>query len=164
MKIISFTAISLIATVLCFSSCSQDKFTNWKELNDAYYNGIQCKRLQTAALSDSDSLNTTASGLKYVVLDPGWNYFKKVEKSSDVSLIIRGQLIDGSIFQPKDTSDFLMPNLVQGLQEGLSLFHVGATCRFYVPSNLGYGTNGNGNSIPPHSVLIFDVTITNAVN
>ena len=35
----------------------------------------------------------------------------------------------------------------------------GAKWRLFIPSELAYGARGAGNSIPPHSALVFDIEL-----
>ena len=48
--------------------------------------------------------------------------------------------------------------MIAGWTEALRLMGVGSKWRLYVPSELAYGAQGVG-SIPPHSVLVFDVEL-----
>ena len=45
-----------------------------------------------------------------------------------------------------------------GFAEALTLMPKGATYRFWIPPQLGYGPNDNG-PIPGNSVLVFDLTL-----
>jgi FKBP-type peptidyl-prolyl cis-trans isomerase len=45
-------------------------------------------------------------------------------------------------------------------EEGLLGMRVGGQRRLVVPPNLGYGSRGAGDSIPPNSVLVFDMEVT----
>jgi FKBP-type peptidyl-prolyl cis-trans isomerase len=44
-------------------------------------------------------------------------------------------------------------------EEGLLGMRVGGRRRLVVPPNLGYGSRGAGNDIPPNSVLVFDMEV-----
>ena len=48
--------------------------------------------------------------------------------------------------------------MIRGWIEGVSKMNVGGHYLFYIPADLGYGKTGKG-TIPPYSVLIFDVTL-----
>lgn len=45
-------------------------------------------------------------------------------------------------------------------EEGLLGMRVGGKRRLIVPPNLGYGSRGAGDAIPPNSVLVFDMEVT----
>jgi FKBP-type peptidyl-prolyl cis-trans isomerase FklB len=49
--------------------------------------------------------------------------------------------------------------VIQGLSEGIQLMNEGATYRFFIPSQLAYGSEGAGNVIPPYSTLVFQVEL-----
>jgi FKBP-type peptidyl-prolyl cis-trans isomerase FklB len=44
------------------------------------------------------------------------------------------------------------------------MMSVGSKWQLVIPSNLGYGANGAGDLIPPHSTLIFDVELVSIDN
>jgi FKBP-type peptidyl-prolyl cis-trans isomerase len=51
--------------------------------------------------------------------------------------------------------------VVEGWDKGIPGMKVGGTRQLILPSSLAYGTSGNG-SVPPNSVLVFNVTVTAA--
>jgi FKBP-type peptidyl-prolyl cis-trans isomerase FklB len=53
--------------------------------------------------------------------------------------------------------------LCNGWVEALQLMNEGAKWKLFIPSNLAYGSQGAGNSIPPHSTLIFEVEVLEIV-
>ncbi|MBS1744429.1 MAG: FKBP-type peptidyl-prolyl cis-trans isomerase [Bacteroidetes bacterium] len=50
-------------------------------------------------------------------------------------------------------------SVIKGWMDGLTLLNKGAKARFYIPSNLAYGSRDNG-KIPSNSILVFDVEIS----
>jgi FKBP-type peptidyl-prolyl cis-trans isomerase FkpA len=70
-----------------------------------------------------------------------------------------GWLIDGSQFDT-GTFTFLMGNnqVIRGFEDGILGMLVGGTRRIIIPPNLGYGAQARG-SIPPGSILIFEITL-----
>lgn len=53
--------------------------------------------------------------------------------------------------------------VIKGWDQAFALLPVGTTVRLFTPSALAYGTQGSGSSIPPNSILIFDVTVVSVV-
>ena len=107
-----------------------------------------------------DGVVTTASGLQYKVLKEGNG--KNPTPNSTVTVFYKGTLLDGRVFdQTKDSpSSFGVSGVIQGWQEGLLLMKEGAKFRFFIPSKLGYGSNGyQGTIIEPDAALIFDVEL-----
>ena len=74
-----------------------------------------------------------------------------------------GKLLDGSVFDSSiarnEPATFPLDGVIPGWTEGVQLMPVGAKYRFFVPSALGYGEQGAGNSIAPNSVLIFEIEL-----
>lgn len=103
---------------------------------------------------------TTESGLQYEVINEGTG--PKPDVNSTVTVFYEGSLIDGTIFETNfDTQDsvtFEVNRVIPGWTEGLQLMTVGSTYKFYLPSNLGYGSRTTG-PIPGNSVLIFKVEL-----
>lgn len=53
---------------------------------------------------------------------------------------------------------------IPGWNEGLKLLSKGAKAKFYIPSSLGYGRQGNGADIAPNTLLIFDIEVIDVLN
>lgn len=104
---------------------------------------------------------TTASGLQYEVLVKGKG--KKTPTATDnVKVHYHGTLTNGVVFDSSvdrnEPITFGLTQVIPGWTEGLQLMTVGSKYRFYIPSHLGYGSQQAG-SIPPYSVLIFEVEL-----
>jgi FKBP-type peptidyl-prolyl cis-trans isomerase len=106
-------------------------------------------------------VKTTASGLQYEVIKKGTGKVNPTETST-VKVDYEGTLIDGTVFdssiQRGEPIEFALNQVIKGWTEGVQLMTEGATFKFYIPSELGYGAQQAG-SIPPNSVLIFEVRL-----
>ena len=105
---------------------------------------------------------TTASGLQYQVLRAGSG--ERPMPTSRVRVNYEGKLLDGTVFdssyQRGQPVDFGLNQVIKGWTEGVSLMPVGAKYRFWIPSELAYGSNGTpGGPIGPDSALTFDVEL-----
>ena len=105
---------------------------------------------------------TTASGLQYQVLRAGSG--ERPLPSNRVRVNYEGKLLDGTVFdssyQRGEPADFGLTQVIKGWTEGLSLMPVGSKYRFWIPSDLAYGTNGTPNGpIGPEATLTFDVEL-----
>lgn len=105
---------------------------------------------------------TTASGLQYQILRPGNG--RKPSPRDVVLVQYEGRLSDGTIFdssyQRRQPAAFPLQGLIPGWTEGIQLMPVGSKFRFWIPPELGYGTEGAGDGvIPPNSLLVFDVEL-----
>ena len=49
--------------------------------------------------------------------------------------------------------------VIKGWDQGVSGMQVGGSRTIIIPSDMGYGSRGAGNVIPPNSDLIFDVEL-----
>lgn len=107
-----------------------------------------------------EGVTVLASGLQYEVLTVGEG--RKPSREDHVRTHYHGTLIDGSVFdssyQRGQPAEFPVGGVIAGWTEALQLMNSGSKWRLYVPSELAYGDQAIG-SIPPHSVLVFDVEL-----
>jgi len=107
-----------------------------------------------------ENVITTESGLQYEVVTLGDGPMP--DETSTVSVFYEGTLLDGTVFDSSyetgDTVSFPLNGVIAGWTEGLQLMPVGSTYKFYIPSNLAYGSGATG-PIPANSTLIFKVEL-----
>ena len=103
----------------------------------------------------------TASGLQYMILEPGEG--ASPTEWSTVEVNQRILLVDGTVikdtFRTPDHDRFTMQEAIAGLKEGLPLMKVGGRFRFVVPPDLAWGKRGAGDKIGPYAALIFDIRL-----
>lgn len=108
-----------------------------------------------------DGVETTASGLQYVVIKKGKG--ENVKPTDKVKIHYHGTTIDGEVFD--STVDRKSPYtsnaniFVPGFNEALTLMNVGSKYRFFIPQELAYGAQQRGQLIKPFSTLIFEVEV-----
>jgi peptidylprolyl isomerase len=125
---------------------------------------VSTKEAVVAKMWDVDStlFKTTASGLKYAVIQEGEGELVGKEKQATVHY--SGFLLDGTKFDSSVERDepftFVagVGQVIPGWDEGVQLMKKGSKARLIVPSNLAYGDRDLG-KIPPNSTLIFDVEV-----
>ena len=104
---------------------------------------------------------TLASGLQYEIITEGTGTTPKA--SDSVSVHYHGSLIDGTVFDSSVNRDepatFGVTQVISGWVEALQLMPVGSKWKLFIPSDLAYGAQGAGQSIAPHSTLIFEVEL-----
>ena len=111
----------------------------------------------------SKGLKTTATGLRYQILNHGNG--KKAAINDFVSVHYVGKLSNGTIFDSsRDRGKPIkfqlgVGNVISGWDEGIQLLHVGDQAKFVIPSWLAYGERGAGGIIPPNANLIFEVEL-----
>ena len=105
---------------------------------------------------------TLPSGLQYEVIKEGnTGHYAKI--TDQVQCHYEGTLVDGTLFDSSikrgQPATFGVNQVIPGWVEALQLMPEGAKWRLYIPSELGYGAQGAGQMIPPHSTLIFEVEL-----
>lgn len=99
------------------------------------------------------------SGIYYNISTPGTGANPNL--SSVVTVKYKGYLTNNNVFDQSTAGiQFALANLIPGWQIGIPLLKKGGKGTFYIPSELGYGSSGQG-SIPANSVLIFDIELVN---
>ncbi len=107
-----------------------------------------------------EGVTVLESGLQYEVLVAGEG--AKPSREDHVRTHYHGTLIDGTVFDSSydrgQPAEFPVGGVIAGWVEALQLMNAGSKWRLHVPSELAYGGQAVG-SIPPHSVLVFDVEL-----
>jgi len=101
-------------------------------------------------------------GLMYRVLKAGDG--PKVQKNSDVATVYyKGALINGKVFdqtKPEEPVPLQVGAVIPGWTEALKLMKTGDTWELVIPADLGYGSDGMGDVIPPNQTLVFVMKLT----
>lgn len=141
----------LVLLILAFGSC---KKSDQQSLVDKQIieNYVQANNLQGSF---------TSSGLYYVIDTPGGSVHPTVD--STVTVDYKGSFLNGDVFDQGTGVSFTLNQVILGWQEGLQLIGAGGKIILIIPSNLAYGSAGSG-SIPPNTVLRFDVTLDSIDN
>ena len=141
--------------LIIMSACQENMYMDWKLRNDSWY----------SAHKSDPGFVTTPSGLCYKVIHQGVQ--RNPNTNSVVLVSYKGSLIDGSVFDSTatgTTTQISLSSAVPGWKEGLPKMQSGANYIFYVPSKIGYDTTSTNATIPPYSVLIFNVHLIDSYN
>jgi FKBP-type peptidyl-prolyl cis-trans isomerase FkpA len=115
--------------------------------------------------SKKPGINVTGSGLQYEVISEGMG--RRPAATDTVRVHYEGTLTDGTVFDSSyshgEPIEFPLNGVIPGWTEGLQLMNVGSKYRLIIPSDLGYGSQGAGQQIPPYSTLIFQVELLDIV-
>jgi FKBP-type peptidyl-prolyl cis-trans isomerase len=105
----------------------------------------------------------TSTGLRSVVVKEGAG---ELVKSGDlVSVLYKGQLLDGKVFDETKSADKPFSfrvgrgQVIDGWEQGLQLMRPGEKRILIVPFELGYGTRGDPPKIPKRATLVFEVEV-----
>ncbi|MBI1349361.1 FKBP-type peptidyl-prolyl cis-trans isomerase [bacterium] len=109
-----------------------------------------------APATSSADMETTESGLKYKVHNPGSE--KKPLPTNTVTVNYRGWLDNGEQFDAGQGITFGLNQVIPGWTEGLQLVGEGGKIELEIPSELAYGEQGVP-GIPPNATLHFDVDL-----
>ena len=108
-----------------------------------------------------EGVKTTASGLQYKVVKEGTGASPKAEDTVQVNYT--GKLINGDVFDASEKYggpvEFPLGRGIPGWTEAIQLMKEGAKYQFFIPSELGYKGEPQGDKIGPNSVLVFDVEL-----
>ncbi|MFN8396603.1 MAG: FKBP-type peptidyl-prolyl cis-trans isomerase [Bacteroidia bacterium] len=101
------------------------------------------------------------NGLQYEVITEGTGASPK--STDKVTTHYRGTLIDGTEFDSSykrgQPATFPVNGVIQAWQIILPMMKEGGKVKIYSPSNLAYGPSGQGPTIGPNEVLIFDIEL-----
>lgn len=132
---------------------------------EAQYNGN--KEVGENFLAENakkEGVITTASGLQYEVIKKGNGPLPK--DTDKVKVHYHGTLVDGTVFDSSvdrgQPAEFGVTQVIKGWVEGLQLMPVGSKYKFYIPQELAYGSQSQG-QIKPFSTLIFEVELLEIV-
>ena len=147
--------VVLLLSILIFSCEKEDERKEEEITKLEQY----IESLETAG---DTTLLPTASGMYYIETLAGTG--EKAIAGKYVKLYYTGRLIDGTVFDTnvgtnKPISFVLGAGaVISGWDEGISYMKKGGKATFIIPSDIGYGSKGNG-TIPPYSTLVFDVEL-----
>ena len=125
--------------------------------------------------SNSLTAVETASGLNYVITTNGTGAIPHTGQKLTVNysgFLLKADGTQGTEFDSNVDAQFnhvtpfqfnLGSGVIQGWTEAFALLPVGTIARLIIPSNLAYGTAGQGSNIPANATLIFNVTLVSAV-
>ncbi len=105
----------------------------------------------------------TASGLYYIETKPGTG--SRAKAGDRVKVHYTGKFLDGTKFDSSidrgEPFEFELGagQVIKGWEEGIGLMSRGSKGILILPSNLGYGENGAGNTIPGFTTILFEVEL-----
>jgi FKBP-type peptidyl-prolyl cis-trans isomerase len=107
----------------------------------------------------------TFTGLRYVILKPGNSPGPTAEKGMEVSVLYKGMLLDGTVFDESADADHPLTmrlgrgNLIEGWEQALQKMHKGEKWLLIVPPEMAYGARGKPPTIKRNATLVFEMEL-----
>ena len=123
-------------------------------------------------LQDENMDNQTSEALdaeEFVVEDLEEGTGDEVKSGDTVKVHYTGTLLDGTKFDSSldrgEPFEFTggQGQVIQGWDEGILGMKVGGKRKLTIPSSMGYGETGAGESIPPNAGLVFEIELIEIV-
>ncbi len=160
-----FLKVLLLVPLVTLAACDQKKSDSTESgagvASSAYDTSADANKRFLADYAARPDVKKLPDGLMYRVLKSGDG--PQVKSDSDmVTVYYKGSLITGKVFdQTKDGEPAQFPagGLIPGWVEALKLMKTGDSWELVIPSELGYGSDGAGDAIPPDQALVFTMTL-----
>ncbi len=164
--------ISIVTFAVCIgTSCRQkkqnvvvDENALREKILDANQNILHAESslIDSFILSHNFKMERTGSGLRYEVMRKG-NNMKAID-GDEVMISYKAYLLDGTqcLSSPVNEPQQLRigkGEQTKGLEETLVLLSEGGSARIVVPAHLAYGPRGDGDKVPPSSILYYELTL-----
>jgi FKBP-type peptidyl-prolyl cis-trans isomerase len=132
----------------------------------------EIKEIQEYLAKNNIKAQQTKSGVFYEIQDPGSG--PQADSGKVVSINYTGYFLDGKFFDsnvdsskqvekhPLGPFQFMagVQGAIPGMLEGITMFKQGGKGRLFIPSVLGYGSQGSPPVIKPNSNLMFEIEVT----
>lgn len=116
----------------------------------------------------SDAVQTTESGLQYIVLKDGPAEGRTPTDRDRVSVMYEGRIASSgetfdSAYERGSAATFPVSGVIRGWVEGLQLMSEGDEYLFYIPNALAYGNEARGPVIKAGDDLVFKVDLLEVI-
>ena len=147
--------------VFLFTSCDEDRHLDWKYINQQWF---EQQRQRIDPETGERFWNETESGLLFRIINPGigdGTFETRPSIRSRVRVGYRGTLFTGVTFDSNTNAEFAVGGVVPGFSEALQMMQRNGIIQIIIPYRLGYGDRGMGITIPPYSILQFEIELHN---
>ncbi len=163
MRISKFVAVAALGLV-ALAGCDNKKPAGEAAKTEApktYDTSAESNAKFLADYAARSGVKKTADGLLYRVVKAGSGATAQGPEDV-VTVYYKGNTIDGKVFDQTDPGQprsFPAGHLIPGWVEALSMMKEGDEWELVIPSALGYGAEGAGDSIAPNQTLVFSMTL-----
>lgn len=159
----SLLIVFIFVLISLYFGINNQAVSKVEDQNKPEQKSLQGKEKKKMQQEKDLKITTTKSGLKYIEEVPG----KGISPMSGqtVSVHYTGWLEDGKKFDSSvdrgEPFQFVIGvgQVIRGWDEGVSTMRIGGKRKLIIPSQLGYGSQGAGNLIPPNATLVFEVEL-----
>lgn len=159
-----FLKVLLLVPLLVLTACDQKKSDTTGGAGvagSAYDTSADANKRFLADYAARPDVKKLPDGLMYRVLKSGDG--PQVRSDGDmVTVYYKGSLITGKVFDQTNAGEptqFPAGGLIPGWVEALKLMKTGDSWELVIPPDLGYGSDGAGDAIPPDQTLVFTMTL-----
>jgi FKBP-type peptidyl-prolyl cis-trans isomerase len=117
-----------------------------------------------AAYAQKKGVIKKSDGLMFRILRNGFG--ARPNPTDTVKVYYTGRLINDAMFDgtsPGLPAFFKVTDVIPGWIEALEMMRVGDQWEIVIPPQLGYGSHGSGQAIPPDQALVFNVTLLQTI-
>ncbi|MFZ9387974.1 MAG: FKBP-type peptidyl-prolyl cis-trans isomerase [Chitinophagaceae bacterium] len=121
------------------------------------------KKIEDAIVTGKTDAISRHEGIYFRMMQEGTG--RQVTLNDTLRVFYKGSLFsDGSIFDQtgENPATFPLKRLIRGWQLGLPLCRVGGKIKVLIPSGLAYSSRAPAVTIPPNSILVFEVEVVDA--
>lgn len=114
---------------------------------------------------DFSRMERTSSGLWYEELAPGMGDTARrgdIVRIHYVGYLPDGTVVDSSLGRDPLTFELGAGEVIRGWNEGIQGMKVGARRKLVIRPGLAYGSRGRDGTVPPGSVLVFEIQLLDA--
>jgi len=158
-----YIIIAGLVALSFFAGCDKNKHTPQPEPPIPTIDTAQYEDSLIRNYIDSLGLNATktSDGI-YVVTTRNSNTNVYPDSNNNVKIDYQMYSLTGTIYDSSykrgKPSTFYLSEVIKGFKLGIMEIEVGGAATFFIPSRLGWGSEGL-NSIPPNEILICDVEL-----
>jgi FKBP-type peptidyl-prolyl cis-trans isomerase len=153
--------LPLVVLAACDQKKSDTAATGTSAAGSAYDTSADANKRFLADYAARPDVKKLPDGLMYRVLKAGDG--PQAQSDNDMATVFyKGSLITGKVFdqtKPDQPAQFPVGGLIPGWVEALKLMKTGDSWELVIPSELGYGSDGAGDAIPPDQTLVFTMTL-----
>jgi len=158
-----FLKVLVLVPLVTLAACDQKKSdtAGTGVASSGYDTSPEANKRFLADYAGRPDVKKLPDGLMYRVLKSGDG--PQVKSDGDVvTVYYKGALISGKVFdqtKPEEPAQFQAGALIPGWVEALKLMKTGDAWELAIPSELAYGPDGSGETIPPNQVLVFTLSL-----